>query len=482
MKRSFLFLSAILWTFSLSAQQPLPDENEPAAARLDELQENMKTIIRQRTVPIAGTPAMEKIMPKNEVCLIAGIPAVHPAHDLQVPDSVLQAVAERVRQCDKDTLHGYELVRLLQPYLRWCQWVDPHLRVEPQGWFVSPKAQRRHGEPVPALQLLHVNDTLIVHRTADPQFRVGDRVLRINGTPVETYLEACYDDRYLYAYSLLNNNGYEQLTASEYRIGIERNGEPMTLSTQGMRWREAYHRLIRQCEFQTRTFAEAGAGYFAIAEFYPNNSLIIKRLRKAIIAAQKAGCRSFILDLRGNPGGNGDRFDELLSIFIDRDSIPYMADQRICVSPITQLDYEFLKDSVDESVVAMPDEYVHRTVPLDRKKYLGAMRYYVLMDKDTQSTAATFCNILQYNDAALLAGEPLHRNALAYGECASGWLSWTPLYCPSIATVAFDEHTRATDGIVRPDIAIPYVAAEHLDSRDAVLERLLERIAQETKN
>ncbi len=482
MKRLLLFLSAILWTFTVSAQPPLPDENEPSAARLDELQENYRAILRQRTVPIAGTPAMEKLMPKNEVCLTTRIPAPHPAHDLQAPDSVLQAVAERVRQFGKDTLHGYELIRLLRPYLRWCQWVDPHLRFEPQGWFSSSKALRRHGEPVPALLLLHVNDTLIVHRTADPQFRAGDRVFRINGTPVETHLEACYDDRYLYAYTLLNNHAYEQLTASEYRIDIERNGEPMTLLTPGMPWREAYHRLIRQREFQTCMFTEAGAGYFSIAEFYPSNSLLIKRLRKAIAAAQKSGCRSFIVDLRGNPGGSGDRFDELLSIFIDRDSIPYMAAQRICVSPITRQDYEFLKDSVDGSVVAMPDRYVHRTVPLDRKRHLGAMRYYVLMDKDTQSTAATFCNILQYNDAALLVGEPLHHNALACGECASGWLSWTPLYCPSLATVAFDEHTRAKDGIVRPDIAIPYTAAEHLDGRDAVLERLLNRLANETKN
>jgi len=480
MKRLLLFLSAILWTFTVSAQPPQSEEQEASVARLDELQENYRAILRQRTVPIAGTPVLEKLMPKNEVRLMMGIPAAHPAHDLQVPDSVLQAVAERVRQCGKDTLHGYELVRLLQPYLRWCQWVDPHLRFEPQGWFTSPKAQRRHGEPVPALLLLHVNDTLIVHRTADPQFRVGDRVLRINGTPVETHLEACYDDRYLYAYTLLSNHAYEQITASEYRIDIERNGEPMTLRTPGMRWREAYHRLIQQREFQTRIFTEAGAGYFSVAEFYPNNSLLIKRLRKAIAAAQKAGCRSFIVDLRGNPGGSGDRFDELLSIFIDRDSIPYMAGQRICVSPITRQDYEFLKDSVDDSIVAMPDRYIHRTVPLDRKRYLGAMRYYVLMDKDTQSTAATFCNILQYNDAALLVGEPLRHNALAYGECASGWLWWTPLYCPSLATVAFDEHTRAEEGIVRPDIAIPYVAAEHLDGRNAVLERLLNRIANET--
>lgn len=42
--------------------------------------------------------------------------------------------------------------------------------------------------------------------------------------------------------------------------------------------------------------------------------------------------------------------------------------------------------------------------------------------------------------------------------------------------VEIDECTRRDDGYIVPDIAIPYVAAEYLTGRDAVLEKLLETI------
>ncbi len=42
--------------------------------------------------------------------------------------------------------------------------------------------------------------------------------------------------------------------------------------------------------------------------------------------------------------------------------------------------------------------------------------------------------------------------------------------------VEIDECTRRDDGYVVPDIAIPCVAAEYLTGRDAVLEKLLDRL------
>ena len=45
-----------------------------------------------------------------------------------------------------------------------------------------------------------------------------------------------------------------------------------------------------------------------------------------------------------------------------------------------------------------------------------------------------------------------------------------------ISTVEFDEYTRAVDGVLMPDIAIPYVARDYLSGRDAMLDKLLEII------
>ena len=48
----------------------------------------------------------------------------------------------------------------------------------------------------------------------------------------------------------------------------------------------------------------------------------------------------------------------------------------------------------------------------------------------------------------------------------------------STSTVNLDEYTRATDGILQPDIVIPYVAADYLTGRDAMLDRLMEIITR----
>ena len=97
--------------------------------------------------------------------------------------------------------------------------------------------------------------------------------------------------------------------------------------------------------------------------------------------------------------------------------------------------------------------------------------------KDTGSIAASFCNILQFNDAASLVGEPLLHNALKYGEEINGEALLPTLLIPtSISTVEFDEYTCAVDGVLMPDIVIPYVARDYLSGRDAMLDKLLEII------
>lgn len=110
-------------------------------------------------------------------------------------------------------------------------------------------------------------------------------------------------------------------------------------------------------------------------------------------------------------------------------------------------------------------------------EHVGGMRYYVLVSRDTGSVAASFVNMLQYHGAAELAGEPLLHNALKYGETLDGrWLTPTGLYQNGLSMVRIDACTQTGDGILRPDIPIPYVAADHLSGRDALLDKLLEII------
>ena len=181
-----------------------------------------------------------------------------------------------------------------------------------------------------------------------------------------------------------------------------------------------------------------------------------------------------------NPGGNGDRFDELLSIFINRPSVKYLRKAKVKCSQKTMGLYDFLTEEMLGQTVELPDNEIVREFPLQSKMYIDGMRYYVLMSRDTGSIAASFCNILQFNDAALLVGEPLLRNALKYGETVQGKILLpTLLQQTGISIVEYDEYTRAVDGVLMPDIAIPYVARDYLSGRDAVLDKLLEIIEKQ---
>ncbi len=184
-----------------------------------------------------------------------------------------------------------------------------------------------------------------------------------------------------------------------------------------------------------------------------------------------------ILDLRRNPGGNGHAFDELLSIFIDKPVVDYCTGQRVKVSKEAMQYYDFLTEEQSGQVVELPETEYVRSFETNPKMYVGGMNCYVLVSRDTGSIAASFVNMLQYHGAAQLVGEPLLHNALKYGEVLEGRTLYpSQLVENCVSMVEIDECTRRDDGYIVPDIAIPYVAAEYLTGRDAVLEKLLETI------
>ncbi len=157
--------------------------------------------------------------------------------------------------------------------------------------------------------------------------------------------------------------------------------------------------------------------------------------------------------------------------------VGYCTGQRVKASKEAMLYYDFLTEEQAGQTVELPETEYVRSFETNPEMHVGGMRCYVLVSRDTGSIAASFVNMLQYHGAAQLAGEPLRHNALKYGEVLEGrTLHPSQLAESCVSMVEIDECTRRDDGYVVPDIAIPCVAAEYLTGRDAVLEKLLDRL------
>ncbi len=430
-------------------------------------------------------------MPRTRVGLEKNLHRIpgHPGLDsLLTPTEKADVLAEINTRCDalgRDSLLTSDLFHVMRPYYDRLHHEDPHYRINPVPFgdpdvYRKKRDQRRLSRELrmPAFSLLQIDDTLVVDRSIDPQFRRGDRVKAINGVAAETYLKYGYDDRHLYPTALMNRYYYSQ-AVDRFRIELERAGDTLTEETAGQPALQAIFALDKaeETDANIRTYPAACSGYIAIPEFFPDNGRLIRIVRNAILDFKKQGLHNVILDLRRNPGGNGHAFDDLLSIFIDKPVVEYCTGQRVKASKEAMRYYDFLTEDQLGQVVELPEEEYVRTFRTNPKMYVVGMRYYVLVSRDTGSIAASFVNMLQYHEAAQLAGEPLRHNALKYGEVLEGHLLGpTQLAETAVSMVEIDECTRRDDGYVVPDIAIPCIAAEHLTGCDAVLERLLETI------
>ena len=409
----------------------------------------------------------------------------HPGLDsLFTEAEMAQIRAEIDARCDslgKDSLLSSELFYVLRPYLDRLHYEDPHYRIllPPIGdaEHYTRREQRRIQRtlPTPGFNLLQINDTLIVDRSLDSAFRRGDQVTAINGVPAAEYLKYGYDDRYTYPITLMGRCFYSQVV-DRFRIELRRDGRPMVIETPGMPNARTLFLLTRAEELDRsiRTWPEAGCGYIAIPEFFPNNNRLIRILHRTLRDFRRQGLTDVILDLRRNTGGNGHNFDRLLSIFIDKPVVEYCTGQWVKASRRSMPYYDFLTEEMLGQTVPLPEGEFVRSFPTIPAMHVDGLRFYVLVGRDTGSIAASFVNMLQYHGAALLAGEPLRHNALKYGEVVDGGLLLpTNLYQGAVSMVRIDERTRAVDGVVQPDIPIPCIAAEYLSGRDGQLDRLL---------
>lgn len=419
---------------------------------------------------------------------------VHPTVDSlltpTIKEELLQQINYRHTQLGKDTLLTSDLFYILRPYIDWLHEIDPHYRIAARIPVDSRvyKTERNFLKKRRGLgfNLLQVKDTLIVNTSVNPLFRKGDMIVSINGVKSSDLLEFNYDDRYTTPEILLQNYYFQHLR-NDYTVQLIRENELLTITTAGMKFQNITTSLAieESMDCNIRIYDSLQSGYIALPRFSRFfNPRIIDILHSKISEFKARNCKNIILDLRYNTGGSGYMFDKLLSMFIYRSTIPYMKSQKLKISPETRADYEFITEEMMGRTVGLPDRYTVKTIELDPALYIGdGMHIYILMSRNTASIAASLCNILQYNGSASLVGEPLCRNALRYGETVTGkaWFS-SLLYEASVSTMEYNEHTRAVDGVLMPDIAIPYVARDYLTGRDAMLDKLLEIIKYDMGN
>lgn len=392
---------------------------------------------------------------------------------LQERDSFTKLIHERKQKYEGDSITVFEDFFLWKPLMDRLNYEDPHYWVWPLVEFTDKKFKQNDIHVVP-VNLLIINDTVIVDKTCDTVFHVGDRIMAINNVPIENFLTMNFL-RYVPCAVLQQFNHF--FFSPRYIVDVERNGKKLQLFTNGVGYDDALFKLSAS-QWKKELLHEHQIGYIELDAFYPNNSLLINQLAKFIKKVQKAGYKDVIIDVRKNTGGSGHNFDHLISLFTSSNSLYYTKRERVRVSKYT-LDYGFPEDSIG-ILADLPANEAHPRIPLKPKKYLGEMNYYVLMSHNTQSIASSFVNILQTNGLAKLCGEALSHNALKYGEVMPfPWRSKSNVAI--LSTVEIEEYTKSQDGQIYPDIEIPYVASEYMQGGDPLLEKLLKYIQDQRR-
>ena len=342
---------------------------------------------------------------------------------------------------------------------------DPHFLILPQlRRYPEYKLKGKHIRVWP-FKMLCFNDTLIIDESISPELQKGDQIISINDRSAKEIVKYTYHHRFIDTPFTQAQNHF--CFAPNYKIQYLRKGQKHKIKIPGVPLSK-YH--FKEEYYPKTIYNDYKTGYFGIKNF-DNNKFMIKQLAKFIKKVQFKGYTNIIIDVRNNPGGNGDRFDELISLFTEKDSIDYQNGSRVMVSKAT-LDYGFSEDSIGK-VCNMPEADIIKSCPLDKSKYAGKMNYYVLVSEYTASMASTFANIMQYNKFATLVGEPLAHNALKYGEITTSPFNNSLLV---ISTVEIDEYSNQKNGIIMPDVFIPYKAEEYKNGGDPVLEKCLEYI------
>lgn len=311
--------------------------------------------------------------------------------------------------------------------------------------------------------LLQIEDSLLVNKSLSNKILKGDLILSVNGKSAKKILDYTYRDRYINSITMQLQN--DMMFYPNYDLELIRNGKNIKTKVSGVSLNE-YRNLLVNTENITSKILGQDIGYFEIKKFEKNKK-IIKKLRKLIEEIRVIGGNSIIIDIRKNGGGSGNDFDKLISIFTPKKEIDYLKDAKILVTEKTSLENGAIGD-----VISLPNAKVLKKIPLKPNLYMGKMNYYILMSINTGSIASSFANIMQYNTFGTLVGEPMRYNATKYGDVIEQNSEFRLIH----STVEYDEYTKAVNGIVKPDISIPFIAEEYAKGGDPILEELIKII------
>lgn len=392
---------------------------------------------------------------------------------VQEKDSIRKIILQRIK---KDTLNLTEALFCFKPYFERLRFEDPHFR--PMiPWFITKNNIDVSGKiSILPWDVININDTIIIEHSYDEKFYRGDRILEINHIPIQEFISHTYVDRYspFFVYQAFYHYAYSPI----YSIKLERQNQFFDITTNGITYKQ-YVQIQLQKNIK-EIYPKYKTGYFQITDFKDNNRLI-NELTHFVKKMKKSGYSNLILDLRKNRGGNGEQIDRLLSFFINKDTISYLKDVKLRVSKINVQEYDFLSPEMMGELIYLPERNFVKSIPLNPLEYQNLL-VYILISKNTGSIAASFVNIIQYNEGGIVIGEPLLHNALKYGDIE--YIKWdiNPLSAFVMSTIENNEYTKRIDGQVYPDIEIPYIASEYMQGGDPMLEKLLEYILLKNKN
>jgi hypothetical protein len=346
---------------------------------------------------------------------------------------------------------------------------DPHIVLNPlvhiEEFHKDRSSLNANRISVLPFDIIQINDTILIDRSYDSKLVKGDRLLRINDIGKNDFPKYI-DSKWRFFPAYLMQQYYQRSFSDKYIITVERAGQIYNLTVRGIAY-GSYRRGERYIEQQI--INKYKTGYFRINEFKNNTA---SEFFKFVKSVKNKEFNNIIIDIRNNPGGTGKDLYKLLSIMSDKDSIYLRKSQYIKVSDVTIEDYNFLKETQVGELVKMADSLTYKKIRVDREYFQPEMNYYIMASKSTGSTAAGFVNIVQYNNLGKIVGESLLHNAHVYGDIYSN-IVYQRLV---VSTMQYNEYTKAENGIIKPDIFIPFVASEYMDGGEPVLEKCLEYI------
>ncbi|KXX67592.1 S41 family peptidase [Flammeovirga sp. SJP92] len=419
----------------------------------------------------SDTLTLDKI---NEI--ITAIEEVHPNIYADVgKNSIDSAINAVVIRNEGVLLNNADFTLEVRSVLDLLHYADPHLVYYPNIQLrPGDYNPRKYAKRIPRFpfDLFNINDSLIIKTSYAEPLQKGDQILEINGHKAEDFAKYTYSEWRSVGGNIIQMQS--QLVYDElFNIKINRKGKEQEVIVKPI----PYAKWTGERLYQSKLIHEYKTGYTKILKF-SSNTTILKNLKKGIVAAKENGYENYIIDIRGNPGGTGYKLEKILSLLSPKDSLLYMESQIVKVSPRSVNDYDFLKNHKIGELVQLPDSLIIKHIPLQEDLYQGDMNYFVLIDKSTGSTAASFANIIQNNNIGLLVGEPLAHNALMFGDVTKVSKYQNMI----VSTMQYNEYTRSKDRQVYPDIYIPYVAKEFIQEHDPILRKTLEYIQHPKEN